>query len=90
MISGAPAELGLGFAFGVIIAMWSASRAVIALITAMNIAYEENEKRGFVTLNILALAFTGAALVVMLAAMLILGGLRPSSKNSNCQDGSRA
>lgn len=69
------AELGFGFAIGVIISLWSASRAVIALITAMNIAYEENEKRGFVTLNIIALAFTFTALVVMLAAMLILGGL---------------
>ncbi len=69
------AELGLGFAIGVIISIWSASRAVIALITAMNIAYEVDEKRSFVTLNLLAFVFTFAALAVMLAAMLILGGL---------------
>lgn len=75
LISEEPAELGLGFVLGVAISMWSASRAVIALITAMNIAYEESEKRGFVRLNFIAVVFTLAALGVMLAAMLILGGL---------------
>ncbi|MGE4062916.1 MAG: YihY/virulence factor BrkB family protein [Rhodospirillaceae bacterium] len=75
LTSGEPAELGLGFAVGVIISMWSASRAVIALITAMNIAYEEQEERGFIHLNLIAVGFTLAGLAVMLVAMAVLGGL---------------
>jgi membrane protein len=75
LTSGEPAELGFGFVVGVLISMWSASRAIIALTTALNIAYEEDEERGFVTINLLALGFTLAGLAVMLAAMLILGGL---------------
>lgn len=75
LTSGEPAELGFGFVIGVVISLWSASRAVIALITAMNIAYEEVEERGFFRLNSVALGFTLAGLLVMLAAMLILGGL---------------
>ena len=55
--------------------MWSASRAVIALIAAMNIAYEEAEERNFVVINLMAVAFTLAAVVVMLGAMALLGGL---------------
>jgi membrane protein len=53
LTSGEDTKLGFGFAAGVVLSMWSASRAVIALITAMNIAYEESEERGMVRLNVL-------------------------------------
>lgn len=68
-------KLGFGFVMGLALSMWSASRAVIALLTAVNIAYEETETRGFVAVNVMALVFTLAAVAVMLAAMALLGGL---------------
>lgn len=51
-----------GLTFGVLIsavfAFWGASGAVAALIQAMNMAYHEDEKRGFIKLNLLKLGFT--------------------------------
>jgi membrane protein len=75
LTAGEGVKLGFGFVIGVAISTWSASRAVIALITAMNIAYEEAEQRSFIVINLMAVAFTLAAVVVMLGAMALLGGL---------------
>jgi membrane protein len=43
-------SLGWGAVFGILLALWSAGAGVRALITALNIAYEESEKRGFIRL----------------------------------------
>lgn len=75
LTAGEDAKLGFGFVAGLTLSMWSASRAVIALVTAMNIAYEETEERGFFVLNLMAFSFTAGAVVVMLGVMAILGGL---------------
>lgn len=75
LTSGEGVKLGVGFVFGLALSMWSASRGVRALMTAMNIAYEKVETRGFVHTNLIALAFTLAAVFVMLGAMAVLGGL---------------
>jgi membrane protein len=75
LTSGEDVKLGFGFVIGLVLSLWSASRAVIALLTAVNIAYEETETRSFFAVNFLALAFTLAAIVLMLAAMALLGGL---------------
>jgi membrane protein len=45
-----PRALGWGVTLGILVALWSAGAGVRALITALNIAYGETEKRGFVTL----------------------------------------
>ena len=41
-------------------ALWSAGAGVRALITALNIAYDEEEKRGFVKFYAVAFLFTVA------------------------------
>jgi hypothetical protein len=62
----APYDYGaVGFG-GLALALWSASRGMSGLITALNIAYKEKERRGFFKLNLLALGLTVA---------LVLGGL---------------
>lgn len=79
---GAEANLSLTFAVGLVLAFWAASTGMKALIRGLNIAYEEQERRGFVKLSwaslamtIAAFAFalvtTGALLVVPLALRLI-------------------
>ena len=50
--------LGLAAITGVILAVWSASRGMSGLISALNIAYEEEESRSFVKFNALALLMT--------------------------------
>jgi membrane protein len=62
--------LSLTLVISLVVALWSASSGIKALFDAMNIAYDETEKRNFFHLNLLAFAFTiGAAL----AAAVFLG-----------------
>ncbi len=69
------ASLGLTFLFGLGLALWSANAGVKAIIDALNVVYEEREKRSFLRLNLLSLAFTAggiAALLVMVSAVIAM------------------
>jgi len=60
--------LGLTAVISILISLWSANGGVKAIFDALNIAYEEDEKRSLVMLNLHSLAFTlGALLFVVLA-----------------------
>ncbi len=81
--------LGATFLFGLILAIWSANAGVKAVIDALNVVYEEREKRSFIRLNLLSLAFTTGGIVALfimvsaiVAAPLALGhaGLAPESR----------
>jgi membrane protein len=63
------AQLGFGFLIGLGLALWSANAGMKALIDALNIVYEEEEKRGFFKLNLVALAFTVGAILSLLVAV---------------------
>jgi len=65
-------SLSIGFVGGLAIALWSAHNGTLALFDAMNIAYEEREKRGIIRLNIVAVCFTVCALI---AAVLLVGAV---------------
>ncbi|WP_082533245.1 YihY/virulence factor BrkB family protein [Devosia sp. Root413D1] len=65
-----PAALGWGLVISVALALWSSSSGVKTLFEAMNIAYDEREKRSFLKLNALALLFTLGGLV---AAIVMIG-----------------
>jgi membrane protein len=65
--------LGWTFLFGLALAVWSANAGVKAVIDALNVVYEEREKRSFIGLNLLSLAFTVggiAALLLMVSAVV--------------------
>ena len=65
-------KLGVGLMLSFALAIWSATRGIEALITAMNIAYKEGEKRGFVIYNLTATLLTvGAVFFVILSFTLI-------------------
>jgi len=59
-------------AIGLLVALWSARSAISALMTATNIADNEQRKRGLLSQALLSLALTSGAIVGFLA-MLILG-----------------
>lgn len=61
--------LGLAAVIGLIVSLWSAGSGVKALIDALNVVYEEPEKRSFVRLNLTALAFTVGAIVFVFLAL---------------------
>jgi membrane protein len=82
-------ELGATFLFGLALAIWSANAGVKAIIDALNVVYDEREKRSFVQLNLVSLAFTTggiAALLLMVGAVVAFPlaldhlGLGPESK----------
>lgn len=67
--------LSFGFILAFLLALWSANTGVKTLFDALNIAYEEDEKRGFFALNLLSLAFTlgvmGIAIVLIVSVGVI-------------------
>jgi membrane protein len=67
--------LGLTFVTGLAVALWSANAGMKALFDALNLVYDEPEKRGFIKLNAVSLTFTAAAigfLLLALNAMVVL------------------
>jgi membrane protein len=74
----AESTLGIGALAGFLVTLWSASKGIKTLFTALNIAYDEEEKRGFISLNALALVMTLGALVfgiITLALVAVLPAL---------------
>ena len=65
--------LSIGFLTGLAIALWSANSGIKALFDAMNIAYEETEKRGFFKLNLVSIVFTLGAIVIAIGLILAVG-----------------
>jgi membrane protein len=52
------AGLSLGFAIGLLVALWSANAGMKAIIDALNVANDVREKRSFIRLNLVSLGFT--------------------------------
>ena len=61
--------LGFTFFSGLAISLWSANAGVKAVFDALNVAYNEEEKRGFIALNLRSLAFTLGMIVFALVAI---------------------
>jgi membrane protein len=68
-------SLGLSFAVSLAISLWSANSGVKALFDAHNIVYGEKEKRSFITLNAITLAFTMGILVFLIIALTAVVGI---------------
>jgi membrane protein len=69
---GKSSSVGLGALIGIVVALWSASSGMQNLIAAINLAYDEDETRGFVRLRAVSLALTvGAVLFVVVAIALV-------------------
>ncbi len=82
--------LRASFLFGLGLAVWSANAGVKAVIDALNVVDGESEKRSFIRLNLLSLAFTSggiAALLLMVGAVVAFPlaldhlGLAPASRS---------
>jgi len=82
-------KLTFGFLLGLAIALWSANAGMKAIFDALNLIYDEDEKRGLIWLNVVSLFFTicaiaGAglaiALVVVFPVLLAAFGLTSSDQ----------
>jgi membrane protein len=61
--------LGLGLLIGFATSLWSATSGIKALFSALNVAYNEDETRGFFKLTALAMVFTLGTIVFLLLAI---------------------
>ena len=66
---------GLGVFLALALALFGARNGAGSVITALNVAYEEKEKRSFIMVNLLALAITGAAVGVAIIALVAIAAL---------------
>src|SRR5262249_29793048 len=67
--SGGKTTLGATFLFTLGLSLWSANAGMKAFFDALNIVYDRQERRGLVKLNLISLAFTGGALLILLLAI---------------------
>jgi membrane protein len=75
IVSKGDAKLTFGFIFGLGLALWSANAGMKAIMDALNVIYEEDEKRSFIKLNLVSLSLTFggiAALLLALSAVVVL------------------
>ena len=75
LTSNGGSTLGVTFLISLVISLWSANSGMKAMFDALNIVYAENEKRSFIKLNALSLAFTICAIgfmLIALAAIIVL------------------
>lgn len=65
--------LSAGAIGGLLLTLWSAAKGMKTLMEALNVAYDEEEDRGFIKLNLTALALTlGAILLGVVATALVV------------------
>jgi membrane protein len=60
--------LGITTVVAILFAFWSANSGTKAIFDALNVAYDEKEKRSFIRLTLVSLAFTVSALFLLLFA----------------------
>lgn len=65
--------LSFGFLFSLGIALWSANNGIKTLFEALNVAYEEREKRSFIKLHLVTFAVTLGAIVIGILILAAIG-----------------
>lgn len=69
-ISSQPTQtLGFAFLISLLLSVWSSNAAMKAVFDALNVAFEKEEKRGVISLNLQSLGLTLAILVIGLFAI---------------------
>ena len=63
--------LSVGVIVGILIALWSARKGMVALIAATNVAYDEEDKRGFFKQLFISSSFTIGAVLGFVAVLLL-------------------
>ncbi len=69
--------LSIGLVVSVLAALWSASTGTSNLMAAVNVAYDQQESRGFLKLRATALALTLGAIVFVLLTLFLLAVVPP-------------
>ncbi len=73
LASQSTSALSWGFISGLVIALWSANSGIKSLFDGLNVAYEEEEKRSFIKLNLISFGFTLGAMFVGIVMIVSVG-----------------
>jgi membrane protein len=68
-------SLGIGLIVALLVAIWGARSAMSTFITALNIAYGEEERRSFFRFQAMAFGLTGLAVVFAVLSIALIGVL---------------
>jgi membrane protein len=66
------AKLGLTFAISLLLSVWSANAGMKGLIAGLNVAFELRERRNFIVLNLVSLAFTAGMILFAIVSMGVI------------------
>jgi membrane protein len=75
LVSTSHGALGFGAVLGLLFALWSASRGMSGLMSALDIAYEEKERRSFWRFNMIAFGMTFLFIMGGIIAIALVAGL---------------
>jgi membrane protein len=75
LVSASGGALSTGAIIGVLFALWTASRGMSGMMSALDIAYGETETRSFIRFNLVALAMTLALIVGGVLAIGLVAGV---------------
>ena len=75
LVTRPPSTLGLGLVISTSVALWSCASGIKSLIIALNLAYGEQEKRGFLRYQLVAFSITILAILSATVGLALLVGL---------------
>ncbi len=77
LVNEPPATLGWSLAVSATVALWSASTGTKSMIAALNLAYDEEERRSIILFQVVGMAMTLASILAAIVTVVILVALRP-------------
>lgn len=80
MVQQPSGRFGVGLVVSVLLALWSARAGTGMLMSALNVAYDEREKRNIVWFNLIALGLTAGLIVIGIVAIVCVAGI-PAALN---------
>jgi membrane protein len=75
LVSSSGSALSIGVVVGLLISIWSASRGMSGMMTALDIAYGQEERRSFFRFNLVAIALTAVLIAVGMVSIALIAGL---------------
>ena len=85
--SSASTALSLGAIVSLLLALWSANKGTQSLISALNIVYDEPEKRGFVRLTLISLGLTLGIILFLIVGLAAIAAMPALFGNLGLPDG---
>jgi membrane protein len=82
IVSGSATGASIAAIVGIVVALWSASSGMNHLVGAINLAYDEDENRGFVRVRAMSLAMTLGAIVFLVMSFGIIAVLPAALSNA--------